>query len=197
MNRDKRRLPRVTELAHDLIRKFVGAGDRVVDATVGNGHDTAFLLELVGLEGRVYGFDIQEPAIESTRKRIGGSANAELFCESHENLKSSLDGRVRAVMFNLGYFPSGDKTIITRPHTTVEALSQALDILDAPGLITVIVYPGHEGGRDEASAVEKWIESLAPSEVVCSRFTTGRIEDAFPYLIAIEKRRVNRVESVT
>ncbi len=39
-----------------------GEGDIVIDATMGNGHDTQFLAELVGENGHVYAFDIQESA---------------------------------------------------------------------------------------------------------------------------------------
>ena len=42
----------------------------MVDGTLGNGHDTVFLAKLVGPNGHVYGFDIQEQAIVSTKKRL-------------------------------------------------------------------------------------------------------------------------------
>ena len=41
-----------------------------IDATCGNGGDTAFLCRLAGPEGRVLGFDIQPEAIASTRARL-------------------------------------------------------------------------------------------------------------------------------
>ena len=41
-----------------------------IDATCGNGGDTAFLCRLVGPEGRVLGFDIQPAAITSTHARL-------------------------------------------------------------------------------------------------------------------------------
>ena len=39
--------------AHELVQAVVKKGDHVVDATCGNGHDTAFLADLVGAEGRL------------------------------------------------------------------------------------------------------------------------------------------------
>ena len=59
-------------LARDALLQAVNAGDTVVDATMGNGHDTLFLAELVGPEGHVCAFDIQESALESTRALLAG-----------------------------------------------------------------------------------------------------------------------------
>lgn len=52
----------------------------------------------------------------------------------------------RLVAFNLGYLPGGDKTIITEPRTTLEALKVSKDILMPGGLISLVVYVGHPGG---------------------------------------------------
>ena len=51
----------LTGLAHELIQEKIQPGDTVVDATIGNGHDTLFLAKCVGETGRVIGFDVQEP----------------------------------------------------------------------------------------------------------------------------------------
>ena len=61
---------RATDLAHSLIRERIRSRDRVIDATVGNGHDTLFLAELVGPDGHVTGFDLQQEAIESATARL-------------------------------------------------------------------------------------------------------------------------------
>lgn len=54
---------------------------------------------------------------------------------------------IRLVAFNLGYLPGGDKTIITKSETTHLALEAAKRILKAGGLISLVVYVGHPGGR--------------------------------------------------
>ncbi len=41
-----------------------------IDATAGTGKDTVFLAKLVGEKGRVISMDIQEMAIEQTKKRL-------------------------------------------------------------------------------------------------------------------------------
>ncbi len=40
-------------LARDTLERAVQSGNTVVDATMGNGHDTLFLAEQVGPEGHV------------------------------------------------------------------------------------------------------------------------------------------------
>ena len=54
-------------IAHKIIAEHVKPGDLCIDATAGRGHDTAFLCELVGKEGKVLAFDIQQAAVDSTR----------------------------------------------------------------------------------------------------------------------------------
>ena len=49
-------------LSHKFISEHVKSGDVCIDATAGRGRDTLFLCELVGEEGKVFAFDIQEEA---------------------------------------------------------------------------------------------------------------------------------------
>ena len=58
-------------LAADVWKRAVRPGDTVVDATMGNGHDTCLLAGLVGAEGHVYAFDVQQQALEMTGARPG------------------------------------------------------------------------------------------------------------------------------
>lgn len=53
----------------------------------------------------------------------------------------------RLVAFNLGYLPGGDKRIITSSASTLLALEAAKDLLLPGGLISVVAYVGHPGGR--------------------------------------------------
>lgn len=56
--------------SHELLREVVVTGDYVVDATMGNGHDTLFLAQLVGENGKVDAFDIQEAALLATKEKL-------------------------------------------------------------------------------------------------------------------------------
>jgi len=117
---------------HLRLQQVLHEGDIAVDATLGNGYDTCCLAEAVGQSGRVYGFDLQFQAIESTRTRLeesGLSDRVELIHSSHSNwnvLPDQLKGTVRAVTFNLGYLPGGDHELTTMSATTLEALNSAM-----------------------------------------------------------------------
>ena len=58
---------RPLQMAHAFLAEVVTKEDIVVDATMGNGHDTLFLAKLAK---QVYAFDIQEQAVEKTRQRL-------------------------------------------------------------------------------------------------------------------------------
>lgn len=157
----------LTAGAQAAVAAVLAAGDLAVDATVGNGHDTLFLARCVGEEGAVYGFDLQPQALEQTRGRLesaGLAGRVRLEEADHGRLADHLPpearGRVKAVMFNLGYLPGSDKACITRPASTRAALDQALQVLAPGGLISVLAYTGHPGGREEADEVRRWSEGL-------------------------------------
>jgi len=63
-------LTNVTDLTKLINKDIIKEGYVVIDATVGNGYDTEYLAGKVGSTGKVYGFDIQEEAIENTRKKV-------------------------------------------------------------------------------------------------------------------------------
>lgn len=150
---------RLTDRAHEVCRRFLQPGDIAIDATVGNGHDTLFLAEIVGPEGRVYGFDVQEAALEQARQKLGPeySSRVTLFHNSHAEMKQLIEpahrGHIKVVMFNLGYLPGGNKEITTHTESTLNAIEVACELLHPAGLISVTAYPGHDAGRHETGAV--------------------------------------------
>jgi methylase of polypeptide subunit release factors len=155
--------PRPTSLAQQLLAGCVEKGDRVIDATAGNGHDTLFLAELVGESGRVLAFDIQEEAIVSARERIqaaGFSDRVTFHQASHASMADhGSEGSFAAVMFNLGYLPGADHEVATGSDTLI-ALEAATSLLGKGGALSVVCYPGHEGGDAEAAEVERWMAGL-------------------------------------
>ena len=142
--------PRATEFAHLLISRKLRRGDHAVDATVGNGYDTQFLAERVGANGRVDGFEIQRDAIDSARLRLGDLGQVVLHEAGHETMADRLPPGLSVVMFNLGYFPSGDKTIITRAATTLPALDAALALLGNSRISSNLNQLAHLGNIDVA-----------------------------------------------
>ncbi len=157
----------LTEQAHAVLRAALEPGDVVIDATVGNGHDTLFLATCVGPQGQVFGFDVQSQAIEQTQLRLqaAGAAQVRLHLRDHAEMAAVIPqadhGRVAAVMFNLGYLPGGEKTLVTRTETTLAAIKAAFELLEPAGLLTVIAYPGHPGGREETEALTAFFHQLS------------------------------------
>ncbi len=156
---------RLTEKAHQELGKVLQSEDVVIDATLGNGHDTKFLAQKVGASGRVYAFDIQKESIEeSTRllQKNNHENRVSLYLSCHSKIIKyvpvELVGKIKAVTFNLGYLPGGDKNIITKPETTLSALKQAHHFLSRDGIISLIAYRGHDGGRWEFEEIEKLIK---------------------------------------
>ena len=119
-------------LADECIERVVKSGDIAIDATMGNGHDTEKLARLVGENGHVYAFDVQEQAVNNTRTRLleaGLAERATLHLASHDQMAELVLEPVRLVMFNLGWLPGGDKRITTRLESTLKAVNASLSLL--------------------------------------------------------------------
>ncbi len=168
---------RLTQLAHDILGQYLHPGHLAIDATTGNGHDCCFLARQVGSKGRVFAFDIQRQALQSTTRYLqeqGLAAQVQLFHSGHQQMRNKLPadthGKIQAVLFNLGYLPHGDKSTVTTAATTLPALQQARELLCPEGIISILAYRGHPGGKEEACAVEQQLRKPAPDKLQLSRF---------------------------
>lgn len=182
---------KITDIAHELIQDKIHEGDTVVDATVGNGYDTIFLLNLVGQTGKVIGFDIQFQALEQARKNINQTNLhhcVQLIHDSHENMKDYIHGAVQGVVFNLGYLPGGDQTIITRPDSTVSSLCAAASLLDSRGWILLVSYRGHKGGEEERQAVEKELAAFDQKKFSVVKIDFINMMNQPPILYFLQKK---------
>ena len=178
-------MKRPLELAHDFLAQVITQEDIVVDATMGNGHDTLFLAKLAK---QVYAFDIQEQALEKTSQRLqeAGLTNVELILQGHETVDQFVR-EVKAAIFNLGYLPSADKSIITQPQTTIEALDKLCHMLVKGGRIAIMIYYGHEGGDIERDAVMDFVSHLPQEEYTAAIYRTLNQINNPPFLVMIEK----------
>ena len=164
---------RLTEQVHQYIEKFLQSGDIAIDATTGNGHDTLFLAQCVGGMGKVFAFDVQQQALTSAQSHLQKhhiqtpvtwiNTGHELMLES---IPLALHGKVKAITFNLGYLPNADKRITTCPATTLTALNASISLLKDGGVLSILAYTGHEGGREECEAVKTWANTLSNNFVV-------------------------------
>jgi tRNA A58 N-methylase Trm61 len=186
----------VLQFTWQVVEAVVKPGDVVIDATVGQGHDTLKLAQLVGLQGNVFGFDIQEEALSIAQERIntklGSGTPVNCVLCSHEFMMEAIPkesiGKVSAIMFNLGYLPGFDHLITTLPQSTVAGLKAAAALLRCGGVITIVAYTGHEGAQEEANAVERWASLLPQKQfsVLCYRFLNQLNHP--PFLIVVEKK---------
>ncbi|MGC5770950.1 class I SAM-dependent methyltransferase [Paenibacillus pabuli] len=190
----------VLSCAHQWISSRLQPGDLAIDATVGTGADTLFLAQKVGKRGQVIGFDIQSEALTLAQARIRKQeedsaklGSISLLQLSHDRMAEAVpeswQSAVGAVMFNLGYLPSegADASIITQTNSTLAALEAALGLLKPRGIITVVLYPGHEGGSQEAEAVLEWASALPVEQAQVVMYRQLQRE-ASPFLIGIEKK---------
>ncbi|MFC6179953.1 tRNA (mnm(5)s(2)U34)-methyltransferase [Lactiplantibacillus daowaiensis] len=175
------------------MNQVVDPGDTVVDATVGNGHDTVYLAKLVGPTGHVFGFDIQAAAIQHTTDALKAERlehQVTLTKAGHETLATVIpaDQLIKCAIFNLGYLPGGDKTIITTPTTTLTAVQALESRLATNGVIILLVYAGHPGGEQEAQAVLDHVTQLDQHQFQVLRYGFLNQVHQPPYLLAIQKR---------
>ena len=145
-----------------------GGGDIVLHATGGSGHDSLCLARQVGDTGSVHAIDVQAEAITQTRLRLqsaGCGTRVALHRANHADLSSvlpaSLRGRLRVAVLNLGYRPGSDRRIVTRSETTLAALQACCDWLGWEGALSVVAYPGHAAGAEEAERIGEWASECA------------------------------------
>ena len=179
---------RPLQMAHAFLSEVITKEDIVVDATMGNGYDTLFLAQLAK---KVYAFDIQEQAIEQTTKRLAEAKldNVELLLTGHENVAQYVES-IKAAIFNLGYLPSADKSVITQPHTTIQALEKLCHRLVIGGRIAVMIYYGHAGGDVERDAVLDFVSQLPQQEFTVALYKTINQINQPPFLVMIEKLKM-------
>lgn len=173
-----------------LLAPHLRAGGAAADFTMGNGHDTLWLSREMGEGGRVYAFDVQQQALDSTKallEKENAPRNYTLIRDSHHRCEQYIREKLCVGMFNLGWLPGGDKRITTLRETTLPALQASIRLLDDDGGILLAVYPGHEEGRLEGELITEYLASLDRRRICCSQF---RIVNSLssPFFFLIEKK---------
>ncbi|MGX8774613.1 MAG: class I SAM-dependent methyltransferase [Bacillota bacterium] len=196
-----------TELAMHIVRAYVEPGDVVIDATCGNGKDT---LALAAMNPRsLYAFDIQEKAVRETVSLLeangygvckgtptckGSPSGPQITVEqlAHENLRGYFEDRstgcVKAVVFNLGYLPGGDRSLTTKAETTLEAVRGAMDLITKDGLVCITMYSGHPEGRKEKAALLEFAEGLDDRKWHCAFISMPNQKKDPPEILLITKK---------
>ena len=185
------------EIEKKLLTPHIKEGGVVVDFTMGNGHDTLWLSQMVGPSGKVFSFDIQKTALEKTDKLLKENSvtNVNLILDSHSNVKQYVRDKICAGMFNLGYLPGGDKSITTKHETTLEAIVSATELLDLGGALLIAVYPGHEEGTIEGNLIEELLSYCDRKVLCCSKFRIVNSPKS-PFFFLVEKSETEEKENL-
>ncbi len=183
----------VTTFVHQVLKERLQKGNVVVDATLGNGKDALFLYSLIGEDGSLYGFDIQELSIANTKELfqqtgIDRARNIQLFNAGHQYMEKYVKEPIDCCIFNLGYLPGGSHSIVTRPDTTLRALEASLNLLKVGGIITIAIYYGHEGGSEEKDALLAYLTELPFEAYNVMQWQTINNQNNPPIVVVIEKK---------
>lgn len=179
-----------TDWYRSFIKQQVKPGNLCIDATMGNGNDTLLLCRLAGPSGHCMAFDIQKEALLHTKtllesEDIPGSSYT-LLLESHENISLyAKPESISCIVFNLGYLPSGDHTLATKPDSTLTAIQQSLPLLKKGGLMTICIYSGGDSGFEERDAVLDYLKALPPKQylVIVSQYYNRPKNPPIPVLV--------------
>jgi Putative rRNA methylase len=187
------------DLAQHYWRAIVLTGDIVIDATCGNGHDTLTLaqLSLNAGNGIIYAIDLQESAIENTKKILAQHYSQEDLARikfiqgCHANFPSEISpGSVKLIVYNLGYLPGGDKGKTTISELTLSSIKKAIDLICAGGCLSITCYPGHEEGAREENMILHFTKSLNPREWSCCHHNWTNRQHS-PSLFFLQKKIKN------
>lgn len=178
----------ITEFCHHFMEDYIKEGDCCIDATAGNGNDTEFLCKMVGESGKIYAFDIQEMAIENTKRRLeeeGLLQRAELILDGHEKMAQYVKEEVSVVVFNFGYLPGGDHSISTKSSTSLQAIEQALGLLKVGGVMNLCIYSGKDTGYEEKEALLSYLKELDSKRwlVIVSSYFNRKNDPPLPVFI--------------
>ena len=179
----------ITSWVHHFMEDHVQKGEICIDATMGNGNDTALLSKLVGESGKVIAFDVQQLALDHTKERMekeGCPNNYQLVLESHEYMGNYAEkDSVSCIAFNLGYLPGGDHAKATRAESSIRAIETGLELLKKDGLMTVCIYSGGDSGFEEKNEVLTYLKQLDGKKylVIVSEYYNRPNHPPIPVLI--------------
>ena len=170
-----------------FMKNYISEIKIAVDMTVGNGFDSKNILEILKPE-KLYCFDIQQEALDNSKKLLKQYSNFELVLENHKNFDKFVKENIDFAMYNLGYLPKGDKNITTNAEDVEESLKKLLEKLNSKGIIFITFYIGHLSGQMESLELSKYLESLNQKEYTILKFTFENQKNLPPYVVMIQKR---------
>lgn len=215
---EKNLIVRTADFAMHLLSQYVRPGDCVIDATAGNGNDTLTLARLTDAAhgaGRVYSFDIQQAAIDNTRflleknglaceslpaaygdkqehkgehQALFAKSGVVLIRDSHDRIKDYVCEPVAGAVFNLGFLPGQDKTVVTQAECTLSAVSQTLALMKKGAALAAVMYGGHPGGAAERNRLLQYAAQLNAKEFHAAHIDMVNQTSAAPSILILTKK---------
>lgn len=176
-------MKKIVEIAHDYLLEGSFKENIAIDFTCGSGNDSKVLCENFSY---VYSYDIQKEPIEEAMKLCSEYNNIEFHCKSHLYFDEDVKSFDRGI-FNLGYYPKGDKNITTNYKEVINTLNKAFECLNSNGRIIIVCYPGFENGYIESLKIEEYVTKLSSKKVDVFKFQLMNRNNA-PYIIGIDKK---------
>ena len=141
--------------------------------------------------GHIFGFDIQDIAINNTKKLLDENNinNYTLFNCSHDLILEKLNvykGKISFIVYNLGYLPNGNKDITTNYESTISSIKGSLKLLNKKGIIVITVYPGHDEGKIESEKIREFLKTIDNIYNINEYHNTD--DDSSPYVIYIKTK---------
>ena len=178
-------MDKILDFSKKIIKEKIKHASVSIDATLGRGNDSLFLSSI---SDKVYAFDIQKEAIESSNElfKKANINNVQTILDSHEHVDEYVNN-CDIAMFNLGYLPKGDKSIVTKVDTTLIAIKKIISMLNLNGIISIIFYPGCPSGNEESKIIGEYLKSINQKEFDVIKYEFVNQINNPPYVVMIER----------
>ena len=173
----------ISQISHYIIDKFLDNKNIAVDATLGNGHDTDFLVERFK---KVYAFDIQKCACDSYLDK--NIESVKVVNDSHDKINEYVRENVDCIMYNLGFLPGGNKEITTMHESSLKSIKDGLELLNNGGIMSIAIYRGHDEGKREENIILEYLKNLSKSKYGVMYHSFLNRSDTSPVLVIVEKK---------
>lgn len=172
----------ISSYSHQLLNE-VKNPNVSLDMTCGNGLDTLFLSRI---SNKVYAFDIQNLAIENTKKLLieNDVKNVTVIKESHDLYEIYVRDKIDLAIYNLGYLPKSDKRIKTESSIVLNSLKKLINQLNVHGKIVIVIYL-HD--LKESNTIESFTSNLDSKFDVLKHKILNKVN--CPYIIEIIKTK--------
>lgn len=187
-----------TNLAHSFLEKKLHKTGIFLDGTLGNGFDTLYIAKKMNADSKIFSFDIQQKAIDTSLNLLKNEIDNEklksisLILDSHTEIKKYITKeKIVAGIFNFGYLPKGDKNITTKKESSFLAIKNSMDLLELNGILVLVFYTGHLEGKLEKNYILDNLKYISKRDFAISICEMINHSEDAPSLCIIEKVRNN------